>query len=213
MHLCNLYEQLQIPPNLQRHMQEVTAVGMYVCDHWTGEAIDRELIQETLLLHDLGNIVKFSRPFLGELEAEAQRWARVQDDFVQRYGSRATHATVQILQEINARPEIAEIILDMSPLDSGEIPFERLETRICSFADMSVTPEGIEGFEARMLDLAKRYPTERVQIAMQHERQNAELVQQQTRCNLFELPTLQLQQRAAALATYEIPDLQTSQNS
>jgi hypothetical protein len=201
-------------------MSQVAAVGEFVCKHWkkamaeevgntTNPPVaekfpDQDLVRDVLLVHDLGNIVKFSRPFLGELEAEADHWARVQDDFRERYGEKATVATVAMLEELHARPILAEIIQDMSPLESGEIPFIHLETQICSFADMSVTPRGIEGFEARMLDLTERYPTDRVRLAMQEERANAQFVQDRVARDIFTLPYTELEARAVELLNEEI---------
>ncbi len=203
MHVSDLYHQLHIPPNLQRHMLEVTAVGEYLCEHWTGEALDAQLVRDTLLMHDLGNIVKFKRPFLGELEEEAEHWEKIQNFYVEKFGVKATTVTVAILAKLGAQPEIARILLDMSPDETGAIAFEHLETRICSFADMSVTPHGIEGFEARMLDLGKRYPTERVAAAMAEERKNAAFVQQRVGVEIMTLPREQLEERMSSLAQTE----------
>ncbi len=204
MHVSDLYHQLHIPPNLQRHMLEVTAVGEYLCEHWTGDELDTQLVRDTLLMHDLGNIVKFKRPFLGELEEEAENWEKIQNFYVEKFGAKATTVTVAILTELGAQPEIARILLDMSPDETGAIAFMHLETRICSFADMSVTPRGIEGFEARMLDLGKRYPTERVAAAMAEERKNAAFVQQRVGVEIMTLPREQLEARMSVFEKVEL---------
>jgi hypothetical protein len=219
MTISDLYHRLHIPPNLQRHMLEVTAVGEYLCEYWTGEPINIQLVRDTLLLHDLGNIVKFTPPSLGQSDEDSvafakkydadatiesvRQWQKTQQFFIQRYGSRATAATVTVLKEIGAQPEIAEILLDMSPDKTGIIAFAHLETRICSFADMSVTPQGIEGFEARMVDLATRYPTERVKEAIIQERANAVFVQEHTEVEIMLLPREQLELRLNTLAQTE----------
>jgi len=203
MTISDLYHQLHIPPNLQRHMLEVTAVGEYVCEHWTGEPLDAQLVRDTLLMHDLGNIVKFKRPFLGELEEEAENWEKIQNFYVEKFGVKATTVTVAILAELGARQEIAALLLDMSPEETGAIALEHEETRICSFADMSVTQRGIECFEARMLDLGERYPTERVAAAMAQERKNAAFVQEHVGATVMTLPREQLEQRMSSLTQTE----------
>src|SRR5258708_24588552 len=95
--ILQIYQKYNLPPNLIRHQLEVSAVGRYLCDHWTGTHVDKELITQALLLHDMGNIIKFKRPFLGELEKDSAYWEKVQDEFIQKYGKDVHNATVKII--------------------------------------------------------------------------------------------------------------------
>jgi hypothetical protein len=156
MTISSLYQKYKIPPNLIRHHLEVTAVGRWICDHWKGEPIDKELITRALLLHDMGNILKFKRPFLGELEQDAEYWEQVQDEFKETYGSDVHSATITIVNEIGF-PAVASLLTEMRNLWFAPPLTVSLEARICEYADCCVTPQGIEGFEARMEDFRQRY--------------------------------------------------------
>ena len=109
MQIVEIYQRYDIPPNLVRHQLGVTAVGAYLMDHWLGTAIDQELVIQTLLLHDMGNIIKFKRPFLGELEAEAGYWEKIQDQYFKKYGTDVHLATLAIVNELRL-PGVAKLI-------------------------------------------------------------------------------------------------------
>ena len=152
-----IYNHYQIPPNLQRHMLEVTAVGRYICDHWSGPSVDKELITKALFLHDMGNIIKFKRPFLGELEPDAAHWEQVQAEFVQKYGSDVHTATMTIITELGKEKEIGWILENMRLVTKQSGADDSDVVKICEYADCCVSPEGIVGFERRLLDLIERY--------------------------------------------------------
>ncbi len=200
MTLQEIYSTYKIPPNLVRHQLQVAAVGKYVCDHWIGPELDKDLILKTLLLHDLGNIVKFKRPFLGELEPQAAYWEEVQADFVSRYGNDANDATELILNELGLLDVLA-VLVEMK--DVWEHPRGNLswEARICEYADCCVTPVGIEGFEMRMADLERRYGHGKetiVQIAM---RESAKKVQENVDTDLSTLSKIDFEKEMEELQT------------
>lgn len=156
MNILAIYERYQLPPNLIRHQLEVTAVGRFICDHWIGEAVDKQAITKALLLHDMGNIIKFKRPFMGELEKDAAKWAQVQDEFIRTYGTNVHDATCAILKELG-QVEALDLVEKMQ--EGSFSGYENLswESKICEYADCCVTPKGIEGFEMRLADLMHRY--------------------------------------------------------
>lgn len=186
MTLQEIYTKYTIPPNLVRHQIEVAAVGKYVCDHWTGPEVDTDLIVRTLLLHDLGNIIKFFRPFMGELEPQATYWEGIQADFIVRYGSSPDEATYKILEELQFM-KILENLQHMKMV--WEKPNEEAswEARICEFADTCVTPIGIQGFETRMQDLANRYGHTQDTSVYQAMKHNADLVLENVDTDLADL--------------------------
>jgi hypothetical protein len=176
MTLNTIYIKFQIPPNLQRHMLEVAAVCILILDNWTGEKVDRQLTVQSALLHDLGNLVKFKRPFMGELEVEAEHWQAVQDDLISRYGTDAKNATHQMIAEIGLKNSIGKVLKDVDKLVEG-IELMKPEAQIVEFADFCVSPEGIVGYQRRKKDLINRYgakhglswvaPADRFMVAIQ----------------------------------------------
>lgn len=55
-----IYERFRIPGNLQMHMFRVAGVGELISNNWKGLDISKEDIVAALLIHDIGNIVKFN---------------------------------------------------------------------------------------------------------------------------------------------------------
>lgn len=66
MTIKELYALAKVPPNLARHMIETAVVGDAVLNRWSGAPIRSDVVRKSLLVHDLGNLVKFRRPFLGD---------------------------------------------------------------------------------------------------------------------------------------------------
>lgn len=156
MTINSIYFKFKIPPNLQRHMRDVASVCQYILDNWMGETVDRQLTIRSSLLHDLGNLVKFKRPFMGELEVEAEHWQAVQDDLISRYGTDAKNATHQMVAEVGLEDSIGTVLRDMDRLlDSANDVMP--EAEIVEFADLCVSPEGIVGYQLRKQDLIDRY--------------------------------------------------------
>ncbi|MBP9700293.1 hypothetical protein KBD71_03355 [Candidatus Woesebacteria bacterium] len=187
MTISSVYSHYKIPPNLERHMLQVTAVGMYVCDSWNGPAINRDLIRNALLLHDMGNILKFKRPFLGELEQNAAHWEQVQHDYQAKYGTDVQQATLAIVQELGLT-DVYQLLVEMRSAWEQEAEVS-WETRICEYADCCVTPNGIEGFETRISDLKNRYDLEESSTTIVLLRKNAEMVQEHVSTEVLTLQT------------------------
>jgi hypothetical protein len=152
----SLYDRFELPPNLCRHMVEVAAVGLYVAES-INEKVNLDVLLPALLLHDLANIVKFKPPFLGEMEADQDHWLSVQQTMRGRYGTSAHTATITILQEMQVKPEIINLIEEMRSIAEGRNLTVSIEARIGDYADTCVVPDGIVGFEERLTDLKLRY--------------------------------------------------------
>lgn len=137
-------------------MQDVAAVSLYVLDNWLGSKVDQQLTVRSALLHDLGNLVKFKRPFVGELENEAEHWVAIQQEMVAKYGSNAKKATHQLVAEIGLANSIGKVLSHMDKLIDGDLAVMP-EAQIVEFADLCVSPEGIVGYQRRKQDLIDRY--------------------------------------------------------
>jgi len=176
MTLNSIYIKYQIPPNLQRHMRDVASVCLLILENWIGETVDQQLAIRSALLHDLGNIVKFKRPFMGDLEDEAERWQNVQDEIMSTYGADAKKATHKMVEELGHNNTIGKVLHDMDLLIEG-VSNVMTEAKIVEFADLCVSPAGIVGYERRKQDLIDRYgathglgwvePAERLLLTLQ----------------------------------------------
>lgn len=91
MAIQDIYSKFAIAPNLQRHMLTVTKLALFLCDHWQGPPIGKELLTKACLLHDLGNIVKFDLEkyphFLEEEQGRVEYWKQKQKEIIAKYGT------------------------------------------------------------------------------------------------------------------------------
>ena len=156
MTIKEIYKRYQIPPNLQRHMREVAQVTWFVADNWIGETLNLDLALNTALLHDLGNLVKFKQPFLGELKSRADHWLAFQSEMITKYGGDAKIATLAMVAELGLAESVGRILAEMDDLLVGNFAVSD-EAKLVEFADLCVSPEGIVGFEQRKQDLIGRY--------------------------------------------------------
>jgi predicted HD phosphohydrolase len=155
----DIYNQYDIMPNLREHMFRVAAVADIIIDH-IDESVNREEIITALLLHDMGNIIKFDLSYFPEfLEPQGLKyWRKIQDEMRDKYGSDEHAAHIAITHEIGAGDRVAELV--------DSIGFHNLckntasddwAHKICSYADLRVYPHGVVSLDVRLEDGRKRY--------------------------------------------------------
>lgn len=155
-----IFDHFKIPPKLQHHMYTVAGVGKYICEHWTGETINKEAIVKTLLIHDLGNLIKFDispGAKIYDTALKKPEWKKVQSDMRQKYGTDAHLATVQMAGEITDDQLIIKLINSMDSTNLENTFRLSMEEKICEYADLRVTPNGITSMSERLDDIHKRY--------------------------------------------------------
>lgn len=165
MNVLSIYEQYKIPKNLQLHMLRVAAVGKIICDHASIQSIDPNLIIKTLLLHDMGNIIKFNfrntSMFSPEDSTKIESYKTTQTEFVSKYGSDADVATLQIIKEITSDEQIFELCKNChGQMAYRYVSGEFWKEKICYYADMRIGLHGILSVDERFEDLNQRYPHE-----------------------------------------------------
>jgi hypothetical protein len=154
-----IYTQYHIPPALQMHMFRVAAVAEMIMDHWE-QFIDREAVVTALLLHDMGNIIKFNLDSLPELlEPQGKEyWQSIQDDFVQRYGNNEEVAHVAIVQELGVSENIVRLVAGIGfRTMCHSVADDNLAQKICNYADLRVYPHGVVSLAERLEDGRRRY--------------------------------------------------------
>lgn len=159
MTIKELYAVAKVPPNLARHMLETATVGDAVLSRWIGSPIRSDALRKSLLVHDLGNLVKFQRPFLGEWSSSQEYWMTVQDALRSRFGLSAYDATLGLIREMSIDAEVTHLVEELCRLQQNEIPLGEVswEVRIAEYADLCVSPAGIVGTQARIADIKERY--------------------------------------------------------
>jgi len=166
MRIGEIYERYLIPDNLKQHMLRVAAVGLVTAEGIGPAFINRDLVVKTLLLHDMGNLLKMDFSRLDLLsQRDRERVAEIQTiqgDWKKKYGKDADDATLAILEEIG----VDKSIIELCETSHGEFLQEILESgsmeqKTCFYADMRIGPFGLLDVDERFEDLGKRYPDQK----------------------------------------------------
>lgn len=160
MTTSEVYDKYEVPQNLREHMYRVAAVGLAIVELLKPEvALDKEIITQTLLLHDIGNLIKFDldKDELLPVE-ERERLKKVQADFKAKYGNEEHVATQKIAAELGV-PEKVQDILNNIGSSKVHLTIESDDwyRKVCSYADFRVAPHGIVSINERWDDVIKRY--------------------------------------------------------
>jgi hypothetical protein len=173
MNILSIYEQYKIPENLQLHMLRVAAVGKIICDHISSQKIDADLIIKTLLLHDMGNIIKYkfnnTSMFSPEDSVKVESYKSTQAEFMRKYGNDADKATLQIIKEVTRNKQILELCKNChGEMAHKYVNGEFWNESICYYADMRIGLNGILSVDQRFEDLKIRYPQELEKLEHYH---------------------------------------------
>ncbi len=170
MLVSEIYKRYSIPINLQEHMLRVAAVGDVVIEHFEKKLkLDRDLVIKTLLLHDMGNIIKYDFSKLDLLAEEDKvrvgELRRIQREFIKKYGKETDKVTVKILRELG----VDERVIDLCENSHGEYSDQFAdgddwERKLAYYADMRIGPLGVKGVRDRFDDLIKRNPGEKAKL-------------------------------------------------
>jgi hypothetical protein len=159
MKITFVYQQHKIIPFLQLHMKRVAAVAKTIADNET-LPVDNEDIARAMLLHDMGNILKFKFDrFSKELEPEGKTyWERVQQEYKGKYGEDEHLATLSIAQELHMSDRVRELIGSVGFIQSKRnSERDDMSIKICCYSDQRVTPFGVTTLEERIAEARKRY--------------------------------------------------------
>lgn len=165
MKISEIYSQYSIPLNLQSHMLKVAALGSLICDRFEDHVIDKDLVVKTLLLHDMGNILKFNFERLDLFEEadkkNVEKYKHAQKEYREKYGSDPDVATLQIIKEITSDKEVATLCEEAHWLNLANfINSDRWDVMVCTYSDMRTGPFGLLTITERVNDLKKRRPEE-----------------------------------------------------
>lgn len=145
MTIKELYQKYHIMPQLEKHQLRVGGIVALITK-------DRDSIL-TALVHDMGNIVKFTN-----LSPE---WLPIQKEYIQKYGTDANVATIKILEDAGLLQlkKYMEQESDfyknrMTVTDYSKVSLPALLTL---YGDSRVAFSGVVTLEERIVDLETRY--------------------------------------------------------
>lgn len=142
MTIDQIYDHYRIIPSLRLHMQRVATVWASIVDYRTGPEIDKDRIAQTLLMHDLWNILKFDFSLYTDFfEPEWVEYRQKVRDRTRQFGETEVEATLAMARQVCDDQSVIALLeeLIMYPL-SHSIQSDNRELKICDFADMCVTP-------------------------------------------------------------------------
>lgn len=155
-----IFDYFNIPPGLQTHMYTVAGVGKYICDNWISDDLNKHAVISALLIHDLGNLVKFDLSpgaTIYDPILDSQEWRNYQQQLIQKYSKDAHQTTLEMAKEINIDKTIFDLINSMDATDLAETFNKTWEEKICEYADLRVTPFGVTSLIERLEDIHQRY--------------------------------------------------------
>lgn len=158
--ILELYRRYKIPTKLQQHMLRAAAVSKLICDNWEGPPINESDILTTMLIHDIGNMVKidFSRNSETVVGQDYQYWSGVRDYYIHTYGTDDHIITFNIAYELGLSMRILWLVINKMIIHNEMIEMSRdYELKICAYSDQRVGPDGVLQLEERFTDLKKRY--------------------------------------------------------
>lgn len=159
MNIKEIYHKYRILPTLQTHLFRVAAVGKLIALN-SLELVEVNNIVITCLLHDMGNIIKFSfdyRPESYEPEG-VNHWKEIKQEFIAKYGNDEHEATLIIAKEIGVSSRIIDLLKNVG-FSCGKQIFESndLTKIICAYSDHRVAPYGVLSLKERVKEGMDRF--------------------------------------------------------
>lgn len=144
-------------------MLRAASVGAFICDNWkSNQEINRKLIIEALLIHDMGNIIKTnldSSTMLTALEKkELNHWKNGQRILKEKYNNDEHLATFQIAKELGVSDKIFYILTHSGSSNLRKvIDSKNFNLGIVTYADLRCAPLHVVSVNERFDDVIKRY--------------------------------------------------------
>lgn len=157
--ITEIYDEYQIMPTLAEHQLRVAAVAKLLCNACKKELATKDVVI-TMLLHDMGNIIKFDLEKFPEFTREKglEYWQEVQAQFKERFGNNEHQAHLKIGTELGISERVIEL-LDVVEFDKicNTASGNDWEKKICQYVDMRVGPHGVLSLADRLGEARKRY--------------------------------------------------------
>jgi len=162
MLIQDIYNQYKIPPHLQLHMLRVAWVCQMICDNWKWGEIHKDWLIQASLLHDMGNIIKFT--YWNEVSDKLFEWLDEKDlkitqqNMIEKYWTDDHIANVLICREIWVPEEIIDLVdsVAFSNLQYFESKND-VDKILITYCDLRVWPFWVISMRERLKEAAQRY--------------------------------------------------------
>jgi hypothetical protein len=187
-------------------MLRAAAVGRIICQNLKRVEIDKDLVIKALLLHDMGNIIKFDFADTDMLQKKDKKRVneliKTQKQFIKKYGNKTDEVTLQIIKEMTFDKRIIKLCANSHWEEAEEIiENDYWNRKIVCYSDMRVGPFGIMNLHDRFIDLIKRRPKKKKALKWLYKR-GVELesqIQKQTEIDLNKISNSQIEKKFVSL--------------
>jgi phosphohistidine swiveling domain-containing protein len=160
--ISSLYRAYRVPPNLQLHLLRVAALGTLIAENWKHVPLDHATLVTSLLLHDVGNIVKADYDKYPDLFPEEMKnlayWKSVQYWVRTKFGETDVEASLAIARELNVPTTVLDLMARKLFVRNAETAVSHSwELKIAAYADQRIGPYGILPLEERFAEAKERY--------------------------------------------------------
>lgn len=151
-------DQFFIPNIIRNHLLRVSAIALQITSHCNKE-LDKNLIRDATLLHDIGNIVKSNVHRLSAYEEKSEDfWAIKQKEIINKYGRFDDEATTNMLKEIDISKQLRRLISTAKNDKVWDVvKGNDWNAKICLYADYRAGPANVLTLQERFDDLERRY--------------------------------------------------------
>jgi hypothetical protein len=188
-------------------MLKVAAVAKIICDNLEISA-DKETIIKTMLLHDMGNILRFNLENTSLFDKKdlpnINKFKTAQQNFKEKYHHDADEATLEIIKELTSNKKI----LNLCANSHGEhikaiLNKKEWEKKISYYSDMRIGPFGVLSVNERFDDLIARNPNDK-KVLEQYKQECLEIEKQ-----LIKICKIDIKKISNKLLEPEIKSLKT----
>jgi hypothetical protein len=158
--IVQIYRELYVPSNLQKHMLWVASIANQILDSWIGPFIDKTRLTRVLLLHDIGNIVKIevTNELADSLGVTTDLLANYKETLIQRYGLDDHVISIGLSRQIGLRDDELELMNEKIFIRNEETMLSKnYERKIGAYADQRAAPDGVRPLVDRLMEAKGRY--------------------------------------------------------
>ena len=226
-----LYDTYGLSPLLKQHMYYVAAVADILTENWNNPEIplDKELIMQASLTHDMGNMVKFSFKRFGHTLSEGtEQWYKDSQDLHKHLhtlngsSKEDDYANIVIAGQLGASDELFDLIqnwswenftpeemqpdsINFNSMTAGDIV--GLYTRVvASYCDSRAAPYGVVSLSERAEDLVERYPDSADSIKAKTDKiaRWEQYILENTSLTSLDFAKEEIERRVERIKTYEL---------
>ncbi len=162
MIITSIYKKYPVPQLLQQHQIRAAALGVYLSDNFKNpNKVDKALIIKSLLLHDIGNIIKFdlANNFLTiEEKKKIKFWETQQQIYKSKYNNDEHLATYKMVKELKNTEDVYEVLTHTGSSRLQEVLVSaNFNLKIVTYADLRCAPFAVVKINERFDEIIKRY--------------------------------------------------------